>query len=198
MLYNWKVAPSWARWAARDSNGFAHWFAKLPLPHFSEFGVEWLHVQGTECDSNCDPFWLEELHCPDAKLSLEARPSEAGIANTEASIKTITKYIHNKNIKDMHVTFNMYLNLADRLFKLSNGLPTDPLHAYVGKQILVHRPQDTVVVSIMRYKASGRYTFVNLSKDHICTCSFNTVLEAFDDLEKQKKLKKVVSWKFIK
>ena len=37
-------------------------------------------------------------------------------------------------------------------------------------------------VAILRDKSSGKYRYVNLTKGHICKCSFNTREEALLDL----------------
>lgn len=34
--YQWDKAPVWAKYAARDSNGFAHWFEELPYPNMED------------------------------------------------------------------------------------------------------------------------------------------------------------------
>ena len=52
---------------------------------------------------------------------------------------------------------------------------------------LVTRHKDNVLVSIMRNKLDGTYSFVNLTKGHICTCKFNTVEEAVKDMQNKKK-----------
>ena len=199
MHYNWEKAPSWALWAARDSNGFAHWFETLPYPSFSEFGVEWLSAKDTKHSGNCDPFWFDALHCPEAKVSLEARPTNLHFEATKTNIKNISDFLKKKEVRhNASTVLNQYLQLTDKMYRISHKLPLDPLEPFLGKQILVERPNDSVMVSIFRYKASGRYAFINLTKNHICTCAFNSIIEAFNDLEEQKKLGNVLNYKFIK
>lgn len=43
-----------------------------------------------------------------------------------------------------------------------------------------------VIVSIMYNKADNKYHFVNLSKNHICACGFETTEEAIADMEQRK------------
>lgn len=43
---------------------------------------------------------------------------------------------------------------------------------------LVQRKSGNVVVSIMRNKSDGTYSFVNLTKNHICPCRFNSIEDA--------------------
>lgn len=58
----------------------------------------------------------------------------------------------------------------------------------------VERAKDTVIVSIMKNKSDGSYSFVNLTKGHICTCHFNSVQEALEDLEQERLQGKVISY----
>ena len=59
---------------------------------------------------------------------------------------------------------------------------------------LVTRQKDNVLVSIMRNKLNGTYSFVNLTKGHICTCKFNTVEEAVKDMQNKKENGEVISY----
>lgn len=61
--------------------------------------------------------------------------------------------------------------------------------------IIVERPKDTVEVSIMLDKATGKYTFVNLTKGHVCRCRFDSILEALADLERERQKGHVISWR---
>lgn len=71
---------------------------------------------------------------------------------------------------------------------------------YVAPMILVTKTKETTyseIVSILHHKLSGKFSFVNLSKGHICPCEFNTIEEAWADLENQKKNGKVNDYKII-
>lgn len=59
---------------------------------------------------------------------------------------------------------------------------------------LVTRQKDNVLVSIMRNKLDDTYSFVNLTKGHICTCKFNTVEEAVKDMQNKKENGEVISY----
>lgn len=39
----------------------------------------------------------------------------------------------------------------------------------------VTRPKDTVIVAIMLNEQNNKYHFVNLSHNHICPCSFDSI-----------------------
>ena len=51
---------------------------------------------------------------------------------------------------------------------------------------LVIRNKGNVVVSIMFNRFNGSYHFVNLTKRHICSCEFETVWDAIDDMQSKK------------
>lgn len=50
---------------------------------------------------------------------------------------------------------------------------------------LVQRKNGNVVVSIMRNKSDNTYSFVNLTKRHICLCRFDSVENAVKDMDKK-------------
>lgn len=51
---------------------------------------------------------------------------------------------------------------------------------------LVMREKDNVVVSIMLNKSDHTYSFVNLTKGHICTCRFVSIEDVIKDMEEKK------------
>lgn len=51
---------------------------------------------------------------------------------------------------------------------------------------LVIRNKGNVVVSIMFNRFNRSYHFVNLTKGHICSCEFETVWDAIDDMQSKK------------
>nr|DAR15945.1 MAG TPA: hypothetical protein [Caudoviricetes sp.] len=51
---------------------------------------------------------------------------------------------------------------------------------------LVTRQKDNVLVSVMRNKLDGTYSFVNLTKGHICPCRFDSIEDAIKDMEEKK------------
>lgn len=50
----------------------------------------------------------------------------------------------------------------------------------------VEKDSGSVMVSIMRNRMDNKYHFVNLTKDHICACGFDSVEDAVNDMEKLK------------
>lgn len=47
----------------------------------------------------------------------------------------------------------------------------------------VVRSKDTVIVSIFKNKIDNTYSYINLTKEHICPCKFNSVEEALKDMD---------------
>lgn len=56
---------------------------------------------------------------------------------------------------------------------------------------LVTRQKDNVLVSVMRNKLDGTYSFVNLTKGHICPCRFDSIEDAIKDMEEKKTMVKL-------
>lgn len=50
---------------------------------------------------------------------------------------------------------------------------------------LVQRKSGNVIVSIMRNKSDNTYSFVNLTKNHICPCRFDSVEDAVKDMDQK-------------
>lgn len=54
------------------------------------------------------------------------------------------------------------------------------------KRYIVIRESDNVEVIIVRNKSDNTYSFINLTKQHICQCRFKTMKDAIADMEKLK------------
>lgn len=50
---------------------------------------------------------------------------------------------------------------------------------------LVQRTNGNVIVSIMRNKSDNTYSFVNLTKNHICQCRFDSIEDAVKDMDEK-------------
>lgn len=50
---------------------------------------------------------------------------------------------------------------------------------------LVQRTNGNVIVSIMRNKSDNTYSFVNLTKGHICPCRFDSIEDAMKDMDEK-------------
>lgn len=49
----------------------------------------------------------------------------------------------------------------------------------------VKRKSGNAIVSIMRNKSDNTYSFVNLTKGHICPCRFDSVEDAIKDMDEK-------------
>ena len=54
-------------------------------------------------------------------------------------------------------------------------------------KFLVSKPNETIEVLLLHYKNTNKYSFVNITKGHICSCVFNSIDEAIEDMEERKK-----------
>lgn len=50
---------------------------------------------------------------------------------------------------------------------------------------LVNRPKDEVVVAIIKNKVDNTYSFINLTKEHICPCKFKSIDDALKDMDER-------------
>ena len=64
--------------------------------------------------------------------------------------------------------------------------------------LVINRPNGTVKVMIMLDRATNKYRFVNLTNPHVCKCSFNSIEDAFADLDNNIKVGKVIKYRIIK
>ena len=63
---------------------------------------------------------------------------------------------------------------------------------------LVIRDRGNVIVSIMFNRFNGSYHFVNLTKGHICSCEFETIYDAIDDMQSKKNNGEIIDFIKIK
>lgn len=59
-------------------------------------------------------------------------------------------------------------------------------------KLIINRTDGVVEVLILKHKETGLFSFINLTKGHICPCQFNSIEEALDDLNKQPN---VIDWR---
>ena len=55
------------------------------------------------------------------------------------------------------------------------------------KYLVQKSNKDLCEVYILPHKETGKYSFVNITKGHICPCMFDTYEEALQNLENRKK-----------
>lgn len=54
-------------------------------------------------------------------------------------------------------------------------------------KFLVVKSNETIEVLLLPHKNTNKYSFVNITKGHICSCIFNNIDEAIEDMEERKK-----------
>lgn len=62
------------------------------------------------------------------------------------------------------------------------------------KLYLVERPNGNVVVTILRNKSDNTYSYVNLTKGHICPCRFVSEEEALYDMDQKIKSREILRY----
>lgn len=67
-----------------------------------------------------------------------------------------------------------------------------------GFLLKIVRPLDTVYCLLFQHKTDKTWSFINLTKKHICSCKFKSYEEAIDDLENEIKKGKVLYYEYIK
>lgn len=61
-------------------------------------------------------------------------------------------------------------------------------------KLRIYRTSDIVEVMIMPHKGTSQYSYINLTKGHICPCKFNSIEEAISDLNTYKE---IISYEYI-
>lgn len=59
---------------------------------------------------------------------------------------------------------------------------------------LVKREKGNVIVTILQNKDDNSYSYVNLTKGHICPCKFNSIEEALGDMDKKIEEGSIISY----
>ena len=62
------------------------------------------------------------------------------------------------------------------------------------KKYKVIRPNDIVIVTILKNKSDNTYSYVNLTKEHICSYKFTSIQEALKDMDKLIKENKIIKY----
>ena len=55
-------------------------------------------------------------------------------------------------------------------------------------RFLVHKSDETVEVLLLSHKNTNTYSFINLTKGHICPCVFDSIDDAIQDMDIRKGL----------
>ena len=63
-------------------------------------------------------------------------------------------------------------------------------------KFLVTRPDDTVLVYLMKNEFDNTYSFVNITRWHICPCRFQSIRDAVADMDRLKEEGKIIRYEF--
>lgn len=64
-------------------------------------------------------------------------------------------------------------------------------------RFLIYKRSGTAEVLLLPHKNTDQYSFVNLTKGHICPCVFSSVADAMKDLEERKAAGKLESYEAV-
>lgn len=64
-------------------------------------------------------------------------------------------------------------------------------------QFKVYKENETLDVLLLRHKGTDKYSFVNLTRGHICSCVFNSVDDALKDIEDRKQKGLLIDYEII-
>lgn len=60
--------------------------------------------------------------------------------------------------------------------------------------ITVEKENETIQVTVLKHKESDQFSFVNLTKGHICPCKFDSYGDAMKELNQRLECGKIKSW----
>lgn len=64
-------------------------------------------------------------------------------------------------------------------------------------KIIVHKNGIDLDVLLLKHKGTEQYSFVNLTRGHICPCVFSSIEDAMKDLEERKAAGKLESYEIV-
>ena len=64
-------------------------------------------------------------------------------------------------------------------------------------QFKVYKENEILDVLLLRHKGADKYSFVNLTRGHICSCVFNSVDDALKDIEARKQKGLLIDYEII-
>ena len=67
----------------------------------------------------------------------------------------------------------------------------------INLKIIVYKENETLEVLLLKHKNTEKYSFVNVTKGHICRCIFQSKDEALEDIETRKKKGLLLDYKII-
>ena len=53
-------------------------------------------------------------------------------------------------------------------------------------RFIVYKQSGNVEVLLLPHKETGKFSFINLTKGHICSCQFDSIKDAIHDMDNRK------------
>ena len=53
-------------------------------------------------------------------------------------------------------------------------------------KLIVHKENEDLDVLLLRHKNTDKWSYVNLTKGHICSCIFDSIEDAIKDMDERK------------
>ena len=64
-------------------------------------------------------------------------------------------------------------------------------------KFVVYKETEVLDVLLLKHKGTDTYSYVNLTKGHICPCVFNSIEEAIKDIEDRKSKGLLINYEII-
>lgn len=64
-------------------------------------------------------------------------------------------------------------------------------------KFLVTRPNDQIIVYLLKNKLEDTWSYVNITKEHICPCKFASIEDAIHDMDKYITNGKIIKYERI-
>lgn len=97
------------------------------------------------------------------------------------------EYYFSKSIEDLDKEINILTNTFQSVNKEKINI-----ELYRVKKV-----SSTSIVSILPRRKDGKFSFVNLTKGHICSCKFDTIEDALRDMADQKEAGLIIDYEKI-
>ena len=64
-------------------------------------------------------------------------------------------------------------------------------------KIIVEKENETLEVLLLKHKNNNSYSYINITKGHICQCVFSSIEEALGDIEERKQKKLLIDYHIV-
>ena len=64
-------------------------------------------------------------------------------------------------------------------------------------KIVVEKENETIDVLLLKHKNTNSYSYINITKGHICQCVFGSIEDALKDIEERKQKKLLVDYHIV-